>query len=74
TSIDQWLSQAEPGDAPVQVTADTPEMLAQVTNGSRNGWMAAIIEELAQASAINDLRVLYGAEDIAYAWEAPDTW
>nr|WP_034336333.1 hypothetical protein [Herbaspirillum sp. B39] len=74
TSIDQWLSQAEPGDAPVQVTADTPEMLAQVTNGSRNGWMAAIIEELAQASALSDLGVLYGAENIAYAWEAPDTW
>ncbi|QDD65885.1 hypothetical protein EJD96_17800 [Herbaspirillum seropedicae] len=72
-SIEEWLAQAEPADAPTHIPTDSPEMLKQVTNGSRNGWLAAVIEELSQLSSLSDLKVLYGTDEVSYAWQAVET-
>lgn len=49
-------------------------MLVQVINGSCNGWMVVIIEELVQVSVFSDFGVLYGVENIVYVWEVFDMW
>ncbi|WP_288392511.1 hypothetical protein [uncultured Herbaspirillum sp.] len=72
-SIEQWLAQAEPTDAAVQALVADAAILEHVMIGSRNGWLGAMIQELAQSSSLGELKVLYGADDLAYEWEARET-
>ncbi|HEX7642649.1 MAG TPA: hypothetical protein VF472_10635 [Burkholderiaceae bacterium] len=43
-----------------------PAALDSLTNGSRRGWLVYALQQLSEAAAMAELKVLYGADDLAY--------
>ena len=50
-----------------------PATLGSVTNGSRRGWLVYALQQLSEA-ATAELKVLYGAEEFSYPWQAPESY
>lgn len=51
-----------------------PASLESVTNGSRRGWLIYALQQLHDAAAMPGLKVLSGADDFPYDWEASETF